>query len=80
MLQTTFAQERQRWLEEGREEGREKGREEGREEGREQGIAQVAWTMHRRGFALSVIADITGLSEDELNMLLTSAPPDDVNS
>ena len=69
MLQKTFEQ----WYQEGREEGREEGIEEGIEAER----ANIARTMHNHGFALNVIADITGLTEDELMAIFASPPPED---
>jgi len=65
MLQKTFEQ----WYQDGREEGREKGIEEER--------IHIARTMHARGFALDVIADITGLTEEELTEIFTSLPHED---
>ena len=73
MLQTTFKKQQERWYQQGVIEGREEGREEGIEEER----AQIARTMHNRGFDLTTIADITGLTEDELTALLTAPPPED---
>jgi len=80
MLQKTFAQQQERWYEEGLEQGIEKGREEGREEGLEQGIEkgrlQVALAMYARGFDLSTIADITGVDAAELAALVETPSQD----
>ena len=68
-------------IEQGREEGRAEGREEGRaegygqglEEGLEQGLAkgklEVALNLKQKGLPTSVIAEVTGLSESEINSL-----------
>jgi cobalamin-dependent methionine synthase I len=85
MLQTTFAKERERWYQEGVEEGIEKGIEKGREEGIEKGVeegarrraVEIARAMLARGIDPVLIAEVTGLSEDELNALPTSPPPED---
>ena len=69
MLQSTFKTQQERWYQQGVQEGREEGIEEER--------AQIAQKMYNRGFDLATIADITGLTEDELSALLTSAPPED---
>ena len=63
--------------EEGREEGRAEGREEGRAEGREEGLAEGeakghvedARKMKAKGYAAEDIADITGLSIEEIARL-----------
>lgn len=57
----------------GRVEGRKEGRKEGREEGREEGVIstarQHAQDMKRKGMALSLIAEITKLSLEEIETL-----------
>ena len=59
--------------EEGRKEGREEGRKEGRKEGREEGIRDTtlshAKAMKAAGIATDLIAEITGLSEAEIDRL-----------
>ncbi|MBP5400929.1 MAG: Rpn family recombination-promoting nuclease/putative transposase [Bacteroidales bacterium] len=60
-------------IEQGREEGREEGRNEGREEGREEGIEEarrlLAKNMLAKGLAPSLIAEISGLTEEEVSTL-----------
>ncbi len=96
MLQTTFKKQHEQWFQEGFEEGIEqgiekgieKGREVGLEEGIEQGIEKgredalrrTALAMLARGIDPVLIAEVTGLSADELNALLTSPPPEDKTS
>ena len=52
---------------EGREEGREKGRIEGKMEER----LEIAKNMKSKGFDVSTICQITGLTEEEFNQSLT---------
>ncbi len=54
---------------EGLAEGLAKGRTEGRSEGREEGILETARKMKAKGYATEVIAEITGLSADEIEAL-----------
>ena len=54
---------------EGREEGRMEGRMEGREEGRTETMMANARKMKAYGFALDIIAEITGLTIDEVKDL-----------
>jgi hypothetical protein len=89
MLQSTFKTQQERWYQQGIEKGIEKGREEGIEQGIEQGIEvgiekgredairRTALAMFARGIEPVIIADVTGLSEDELNAILNSPPPED---
>ena len=51
---------------EGREEGIEKGIKKGREEGREEGKIEAAQAMLRKGYPLTDIIEITGLTEEQL--------------
>lgn len=55
--------------EEGREIGREEGREIGREIGREEGRLLIARNMKTKGLDNTMIADITGLTAEEINNL-----------
>ena len=66
MLQTTFKKQQEQWYQEGLEQGIEKG------------IRLTARTMLARGIDPVLVAEVTGLSQDELNALLTAPPPDDV--
>jgi predicted transposase/invertase (TIGR01784 family) len=81
MLQQTFEKWYQEGVEDGFEKGIEKGIEKGREEGiekgREDALRRTALAMFARGIDPVLIADVTGLSADELNALLTSPPPQD---
>lgn len=54
MLTQTFRDLRQQW------------KEEGREEGREEKQFEIARTMLSRNLSLSLIAEVTGLSEGEI--------------
>ena len=51
---------------EGREEGRQEGREEGRQEGRRDEKLTIAQAMKRSGSSLDFIAQVTGLSLEDL--------------
>jgi predicted transposase/invertase (TIGR01784 family) len=53
----------------GIEEGIKKGRKEGREEGREKGKVEDARAMRAKGYPISDIAEITGLSPSKINEL-----------
>ena len=53
-------------LEKGRAEGLEKGRAEGLEKGRAEGISVLARKMKTKGLPLAMIAEMTGLSEEEI--------------
>lgn len=61
-------------LEEGRELGLEQGREQGLEQGREQGLelarSQVILNAKKKGIDIEVIADLVGLSVEEVNGIL----------
>ena len=54
---------------EGQKKGRLEGREEGRKEGRKEGMVENARKMKAYGLALEMIADITGLTIDEVRDL-----------
>ena len=54
---------------EGREEGLKKGRAEGRAEGRTEERLKNAKAMKRKGIATNMIAEITGLDEEEIEKL-----------
>ena len=60
-----------------KEEAMEDGREEGRKEGREKGIAigllQTARNMKAKGLHVSLIAEVTGLSEAEIEAIAIEA-------
>ena len=60
---------REEGIQEGIQKGIKKGREEGREEGRTETMMANARKMKAYGFALDMIADITGLSIDEVKAL-----------
>jgi predicted transposase/invertase (TIGR01784 family) len=46
-----------------------KGREEGRAEGITEGRADVARNLKKKGMSISDIADVTGLTEEEIKAL-----------
>ena len=56
-------------LKEGREEGREEGRKEGKEEGLKEGQSKIAINLIRLGASHEIIAQATGLSEEEVSRL-----------
>ena len=72
-LDTALRQGIEQGLEQGLEQGRAEGRAEGRAIGIEEGIAKgtekVAKAMHAKGLPAETIADITGLSIDEIRKL-----------
>ena len=57
-------------IEKGREEGREVGREEGREEGAEQKTHEIIINAHKNGLDISMIKNVVGLSEDEIQKII----------
>ena len=59
---------------EGREKGREEGREEGIEEGLEKGMRKAAVEMIKNGLEISLIANITGLTVEEIEKLSSGKP------
>ena len=69
ILRDNILTEREEGIAEGMEKGIAKGREEGIAEGREEGIAEVARKMKRKGIPDNMIAEVTGLSADEINAL-----------
>jgi len=54
---------------EGREEGLKEGEEIGRKEGREEAILQNARNLKQLGVSITIIAQATGLSEEEIQQL-----------
>ena len=50
-------------------EGRAKGLAEGRAEGRAEGLAEIARAMLAKGMAKDLIAELTGMSVDDINRL-----------
>ena len=54
---------------EGREEGREEGRKEGIEEGKKLQSLAIARTMKQNNMPISIIAQYTGLSSEEIDTL-----------
>lgn len=66
ILRNTMTTARDEGWNEGRAEGRAEGREEGRSEGRKEGMKDVARRMKQKGFSDSDIAQMTGLSVEEL--------------
>ena len=69
ILRDNIFTEREEGIAEGMEKGMAKGREEGMAKGREEGIAEVARKMKRKGIPDDMIAEVTGLSADEINAL-----------
>ena len=72
-LQEGREEGREEGLKEGREEGLKEGREEGlregREEGREEGKLSIACNMKRKGYPSEIIAELTGLSINDIEKL-----------
>ena len=64
-----MATARQEGREEGLKEGEEIGRKEGREEGRKEIILQNARNLKQLGVSMTIIAQATGLSEEEIQQL-----------
>lgn len=62
--------------EEGRTEGRTEGWSQGLEEGRKEEQQAIARTMHRKGFDIALIAEVTGLSVAEVESYLNEASED----
>lgn len=56
----------------GEAEGLAKGLAKGREEGRTEGITEVAKTMLNKGMSTEIVAEMTGLSVDELQRILNT--------
>ncbi|MBX2998494.1 MAG: hypothetical protein KF893_08305, partial [Caldilineaceae bacterium] len=73
MLITALAREKERHYQQGIEQGIEQGREQGIEEGREEGRMEIVLAMFMRGFDLTVIADITGRTVDEIQRIVAHA-------
>lgn len=69
ILRDNIFTEREEGREEGRIEGREEGRIEGREEGKQQALCQVALKLKSQNLPLKQIAEVTGLSFDEIDRL-----------
>ena len=57
-------------VEKGRKEGVEKGRREGVEKGRKEGLRTSARNMLRKGMPMALVAEVTGLSPDEVAALM----------
>ena len=56
-------------IEKGRKEGLEKGLEKGRKEGAKKKAIEMAQSLKAKGIAISIIAECSGLSEEEINSL-----------
>jgi len=59
----------QSWLEEGEQKGIQKGRQEGIQKGRQEGIQKTASNLLKIGMGIEQIAQVTGLSIDEVKFL-----------
>ena len=53
----------------GKEEGMQKGMQKGRSEGRQEGMQQVALNMIQKKLNISIISEVTGLTEEEIKNL-----------
>lgn len=58
-------------IDEAREEGLEKGLEQGLERGRHEGQIELIRKMLSKGLPLEVVSDVTGLSSEELEAMLS---------
>jgi len=56
-------------VERGRQEGIQQGRQEGLQQGRQTREKEIALSMLKKGFSLSVIAEVTGLHTPEIETL-----------
>lgn len=74
LLERAQKEGREQGLNQGLEEGRELGLEQGREQGLEQGLelarSQVILNAKKKGIDIEVIADLVGLSVEEVNGIL----------
>ena len=68
-IKAMFATKLERYAERIEQRGIEKGVEKGRAEGEQQARRDTAQAMKNRGIATDVIADVTGLSESEIDTL-----------
>lgn len=66
-------------LEEGREEGREEGLEKGLEAGREERLIQIILAMHRRAIDIALMADLTGVTQERIQEILSQAEKGDTS-
>ncbi len=71
MLVKALEREREEILQQGIEAGKEIGKEIGKELGKEEQARQIVRAMVKKGFAFAIIAEITQLSEAEIERLLT---------
>lgn len=79
VLERYGEEKREEGREEGRKEGKEEGRKEGKEEGRKEGKEEGRWiekkenafTMHKKGYSDSTIADILGVSVKKIQEWLS---------
>ena len=69
VMATARQEGREEGLKEGEEIGRKEGRKEGREEGRKETILQNARNLKQLGVSMTIIAQATGLSEEEIQQL-----------
>jgi len=69
VLDTAKLEGREEGLKEGRAEGRKEGRTEGREEGKTEACLANARKMKQKGYPSEDIAEITGLTEEEIAAL-----------
>ena len=66
---SAIANAEEKGLEKGRKEGRDEGRKEGRDEGRKEGVAEVATKLLAKGATPAEVAEVTGLSEAEIDAI-----------
>jgi hypothetical protein len=69
MLATTVKKWKEELLQQGLQEGLQQGRNEGRTEGRYEGIRMTARNLKKKGMPLAEIAEVTGLSIEEIEKL-----------
>ena len=70
-METAIDEAREEGLEQGLEQGRERGLKQGLERGRYEGQLELIRKMLSKGLSLEVVSDVTGLSVEELETLLS---------
>jgi predicted transposase/invertase (TIGR01784 family) len=69
VLDNKYEEGKAEGFEEGKAEGFEEGKAEGFEEGKKKGLYNTAKNMKQKGFSITTIIELTGLSEDEIQLL-----------
>ncbi len=69
LAETWFSKGEKKGREDGKEEGNKEGKKEGKEEGKKEGILATAVNMIKVGLDMSVIKQVTGLTDQKLQKL-----------